>query len=180
MNTEKELWVPIASTGGAIEVSNLGRVRSNLREKGRILKPTADRKGYQRIRVTIKRERMSFKVHREVAKAFLPNPRDLPQVNHKDGNKSNNNADNLEWVTNKENAHHAVSKGLWKTFFEGAARENEKRKTPIIATDISTGDITRFESVSDAERFFGTKHVVSVLKKRRTQAKGHTFKYASS
>ena len=179
MNNEKELWIPINSTGGAIEVSNFGRMRSNLREEGRILKPTADKKGYQRIRITIKRERMTFKVHREVAKAFLPNPHNLPQVNHKDGNKTNNKADNLEWVSNKENAHHAAANGLWKTFFEGAARENEKRKTPIIATDILTGGVVYFGSVSDAERFFGTRHIVDVLKKRRSQAKGHTFKYAS-
>lgn len=179
MKNEKELWMPIESTDGAIEVSNLGRMRSNLREKGRILKPALDKKGYQRIRVTVKRERVTFKLHREVAKAFLPNPHNLPQVNHRDGNKTNNKAENLEWVSNKENARHAVANGLWKTFFEGAARENEKRKTPIIATDILTGGVMYFSSVSDAERFFGTRHIVDVLKKRRAQAKGHTFKYAS-
>ena len=107
-----EIWKPIAGTKGFIEVSNKGRVRSLLRGEPRVLKPQVDNKGYHRIRVTVEREKMSYKVHREIAKAFIPNPNNLPQVNHKDGNKDNNRADNLEWCTRSHNVKHSFDTGL--------------------------------------------------------------------
>ena len=108
-----EEWRPIQGTKGFIEVSNKGRVRSLLRGEPRILKTQTDNKGYHRIRVTIERDKRSYKVHREVAKAFIPNPERLPQVNHKDGDKDNNSVRNLEWCTNKENAYHARALDLY-------------------------------------------------------------------
>ena len=127
-----EIWKTIAGTKGFIEVSNQGRARSLLRGEPRVLKPQVDNKGYHRIRVTVEREKMNYKVHREIAKAFIPNPNNLPQVNHKDGNKNNNSVDNLEWITNRDNAHHAIENGLWDSVIEGSRRENERRKRPVI------------------------------------------------
>jgi hypothetical protein len=101
-----ERWKAIEGTNGMIEVSTEGRVRSLLRGTPRILKTQSDSKGYQRVRVTICRTKMTFKVHREVAKAFIPNVNNLPQVNHMDCDKSNNNVENLEWCTNQENVIH--------------------------------------------------------------------------
>ena len=174
-----EIWKPIAGTKGFIEVSNQGRVRSLLRGEPRVLKTQADNKGYHRIRVTIEREKMSYKVHREVAKAFIPNPDNLPQVNHKDGNKSNNAVDNLEWISNRDNAHHAIENGLWKNVLEGSRKENESRKRPVIGyytTENSCGS-RYFESISEAERIIGSRHIVDVLKGRRSHVKGWTFRY---
>lgn len=171
-----EIWKPIVGTKGFIEVSNEGRVRSLLRGEPRVLKTQVDNKGYHRIRVTIEREKMSYKVHREVAKAFMPNPENLPQVNHKDGNKSNNAVDNLEWITNIGNAHHAIENGLWKNVFEGSRKENESRKRPVIG--YFTPEVSRrFESVSEAERYIGSRHITDVLKGKRSHVKGWTFKY---
>ena len=170
-----EIWKPIVGTKGFIEVSNEGRVRSLLRGDPWVLKTQVDKKGYHRIRVTIEREKITYKVHREVAKAFIPNPNDLPQVNHKDGNKSNNTVDNLEWVSNRDNAHHAIENGLWDSVFEGSSRENESRKRPVIGH--FAGLDRRFESVSEAERFVGSRHITDVLKGKRIHVKGWTFQY---
>ena len=172
-----EIWRDITGTKGFIEVSNKGRVRSLLSGAPRVLKTQTDNKGYHRIRVTIEQEKMTYKVHREVAKLFLPNPENLPQVNHKDGNKDNNSVDNLEWVTNKENAHHAIENGLWDSVFEGSRKENEKRKRPVIGYPIGYGAVHRFESVSAAERFIGSRHVCDVLKGKRSSVKGWIFRY---
>lgn len=171
-----ELWKEVEGTNGALLVSNSGRVKSLLRN-GRILKPTQDSKGYLRLRVTINREKRSYKVHRLVAMAFVDNPDGKPQVNHINGDKTDNRASNLEWVTNKENAHHAIKNGLWDSVFEGAILEDERRKKPIIALCIKTGESVEFDSVAEAERFIGSRHVTDVLKGKRTKAKGYTFAY---
>lgn len=171
-----EIWKEIEGTKGFIEVSNMGRVRSLLRGTPYVLKTQPDTKGYHRIRVTVEREKMCFKVHREVAKAFVPNPYNLPQVNHIDGNKDNNAVTNLEWVSNKENSHHAIKNGLWKAVFDAAMKENEKRKIPIIAYTDSVE--IAFKSISEAEKVIGTSHIADVLKGKRIQAKGYKFRYA--
>lgn len=174
------MWKAIEGTNGMIEVSDDGRVRSLLRGTPRILKMQKDSKGYLRLRVTINRKKMSFKLHREVAKAFIPNPDDLPQVNHKNGNKDDNRVCNLEWVSNKENAHHAIKNGLWNPVFEATRKENEKRKKPILAYRINDDSpCTRYyESISEAERDIGSRHITDVLKGKRNHVKGWSFQYA--
>lgn len=176
-----EIWKEIAGAKGFIEVSNEGRVRSLLRGTPRILKTQVDNKGYHRIRVTIEQIKMSYRVHREVAKAFIDNPSNLPQVNHIDGNKDNNRVSNLEWVTNKENADHAIKNGLWDSVFEGSKRENESRKKPIIAYRINEDEYpcTRYYgSIAEAERDINSRHICDVLKGKRSHAKGWAFQYA--
>lgn len=171
-----EFWKEVEGTNGALFVSSLGRVRSFLRD-GRILKPTPDKKGYLRLRVTLNRERKCYKVHRLVAEAFIDNPQNKPQVNHINGDKTDNRASNLEWVTNKENARHAIKSGLWESVTKGALAEDESRKKPITATEIATGKVIEFGSVSDAEKQIGSRHITDVLKGKRTKAKGYTFTY---
>lgn len=160
-----------------IYVTEDGRIYSTLRH-GVYLKQQQDNKGYMRVRVTINRKKKQIKVHRAVAEAFVPNPQNKQQVNHKDGNKQNNRADNLEWVTNKENASHAIDHGLWGNVFGASSRANEKKKTPIIATNIRTGESVRFESMREAETYCGTKHINAVMQGKRSQANGYTFRYA--
>lgn len=169
-----EEWKVIEGTSGLLEVSNEGRVRSHMRDD-RILKQQTDKKGYCRLSVTVKQKKMHFKVHRLVAEAFVPNPMSLPQVNHIDGNKANNRADNLEWVTNIENARHAMTNGLWENVFRASCRVNEQRMTPIYSVNCETGEKKRFDSVSAAERFFGSRHISDVLNGKREKAAGHRF-----
>lgn len=173
-----ERWKEIPNTNGKLWISEQGQIKSFLRdaENGYILKAIHDKKGYQRIRVTIGRKKLSYKVHRLVADAFIPNPESKTQVNHKDGNKDNNTVNNLEWSNNLENAHHAMNAGLWNNVYEASRKSNEARKTPIISKDAITGKEIRFESVSAAERYFNSRHISDVLNGKREKAAGQYFR----
>ena len=146
----EEIWKPIGYEG--YEVSNLGRVKSYKYDKinGKIMKPYKNTKGYLQIDLQIdgrKREnRVHLSVHRLVAIAFIPNPDNLPQVNHKDEDKTNNCVDNLEWCTNDYNAHYG-------THIERVA---EKTRMPIYSVD-KQGNIEHFPGVREADRIVSGK-----------------------
>lgn len=109
-----ELWKPVVDYEGLYEVSNLGRIRSLPRKgtKGGILRPGKVRKGYHQVSLTRGMRGNPQRVHRIVAQAWIPNPDNKPQVNHKNGIKSDNRVENLEWMTNLENMRHAIANGL--------------------------------------------------------------------
>lgn len=114
MTTEEKAWRTVTDNPN-YEVSNTGDIRHKGKKK--ILKLRTSKWGYKRARLSVSgiNGGKLYAVHRLVASAFIPNPKNLPQVNHKDGDKSNNNVDNLEWVTAKENTLHAVRTGLLKS-----------------------------------------------------------------
>lgn len=120
-----EIWKDVPEFEGKYQVSNLGRVRSLPRfvkrglaktdahpVKGKIRKLAKDKKGYNRVGLCSDGVLTTHKVHRLVAKCFIENPRELPQVNHKNGIKDDNRVENLEWCNNSQNQIHAYSKGL--------------------------------------------------------------------
>ena len=114
-----EIWKSIPGYEGLYEVSNTGRVRSLDRyvkvgfgayrlHKGKIINLTLSNSGYYFVDLTYKYKRKHFYVHRLVAEAFIPNPDNLPQVNHKDEDKTNNIAENLEWCDRKYNMNYGT------------------------------------------------------------------------
>lgn len=158
----EEIWKDIAGYEGYYQVSNLGRVRSLDRYvatvgnksgqrlvRGRIIKQTArytnDVLGYYCVNLSKKGTDKLYTVHRLVATAFIPNPDNLPCVNHKDECKFNNRSDNLEWCTIGYNNSY------------GTARERSSQKTrmPVLKFDLSGNKICRYDSLKDAANIEG-------------------------
>lgn len=123
----KEIWKDVKGYDGIYQVSNLGRVKSLERgvqyigsngkscwriNRERILKSPIASHGYPNIGLRFEGNVKVVCVHRLVADAFLPNPDNKETVNHKNGDKTNNNVNNLEWATNAENLQHAIDKKL--------------------------------------------------------------------
>ena len=99
-----EVWKDIDGFDG-YQISTWGNVRN---ARGQILKPYENSKGYLKVGLSVgKRTTDKHRVNRLVAKAFIENPYNFPQVNHKDGNKENNSVTNLEWTTDEINRKHA-------------------------------------------------------------------------
>lgn len=90
--------------------------------------------GYKQVFVSVRNKRYVRYVHRLVAECYVPNPANAPEINHKNGDKSNNHKENLEWCTRGENVHHAYSTGLRATTEKQrqVARENGKRSIPYL------------------------------------------------
>ena len=108
---QEEIWKDVVGYESLYQVSNLGNVKSMKYayiNKIRILTFHYNKKGYRRVHLTKNKIDKYLSVHRLVAEAFIPNPNNYPQVNHKDGNKLNNSVDNLEWCTNEYNFQHAL------------------------------------------------------------------------
>ncbi len=101
-----EQWRPVVGYEGCYEVSDAGRIR-NQRRKGSILKPVKHENGYTFVMLSKNGAKKINSIHRIVAEAFIPNPENKPQVNHKNGIRNDNRLENLEWVTCSENAIHS-------------------------------------------------------------------------
>lgn len=192
----KEIWKPLKDYEGRYEVSNLGNIRSlnyHLTGKMQLLKQQKNKDGY--LYVSVPKEynkRRQILIHRAVAMAFIENPLNKPEVNHKDGNKQNNNSDNLEWVTMQENQRHAWTNGLKeKVRIESSKRGmeektikrlkeyNDARKKPVIATNLKTGEKFLFSSQREAAREINGNqgNIQKVLNGIYKQHKGYSFNY---
>lgn len=105
-----ENWKNIPEYENLYLISDLGNVKSLYTNK--ILKPSFDKFGYARFSATKNKKQKTLRIHRLVAELFIKNLNNLPQVNHKNGDKSNNSKNNLEWCTDSENKFHAYKHGL--------------------------------------------------------------------
>ena len=109
MYLEEEEWRDIKGFEGLYQVSNWGNVRRIIGKKERIVKQSPNNQGYLRLTLCKNNVKYPKRVHRLVAEAFLPNPDNLPEVNHKDECKTNNRVDNLEWCTAQYNHDYSQS-----------------------------------------------------------------------
>lgn len=164
----KEVW---KEYNEHYSISNLGNVRNN--HNGKLLHPHMDKStGYYYVTLSYGKTKV-LSIHRLVAELFIPNDGNLREVDHIDCDKSHNSVGNLRWVTSSQNKLYAIESGIW---------ENNKKhwfsdRKPIIAKDINTGEEMEFISINQAERYFNSKHITDVLKNKRSQTKGHTFRY---
>ena len=137
-----ELWKPVKGYEGLYEVSSLGRLKSldTFRHKGKIKNIRLDKDGYFLIDLHKNKNAKTKRVHRLVAEAFIPNPNNLPQVNHKDENKHNNCVDNLEWCSQQYNMNYG-------SFRVNSAKAHKK---PVIQLTLENKFMKRWASAKDA------------------------------
>ncbi|AIS73901.1 HNH endonuclease [Lactobacillus phage Ldl1] len=171
---EQEIWKTYPDYP-FIEVSNLGRVRTvdriatdrngkKYHIKGRILKQRCDRNGYMRVHLQVNGKQVTLLVHRAVATSFLPNPDNLPEINHKDNDPANNFVSNLEWCTREYNISYREKHG-------------KACNRPVIAVNPKTGEVLWFESHSEAARQLDVyvKNISNVIKGRYNKTGGYWF-----
>jgi len=151
--SEKEIWKDIEDYKGLYQISNLGRVRSLERVDAnghtvneKVLASFPNINGYLKVNLYRDRKMEVKSVHRLVADTFIPNPDNLPQVNHKDEDKGNNRVENLEWCTASYNTNYGTRN-------ERAAKANEQ--AIYVITD--SGHRYYFDSARKAAEILGLK-----------------------
>lgn len=162
---EKEIWKDIPNYEGLYQASNYGRIRSldclvrcrnnHFRKKqGKILHPTPYKNGYLSVCISKDGRIKRTSVHRLVAKAFIPNPLNKPCIDHINANITDNNVNNLRWVTHSENNMNPIhrkrtslaKKGI-NCFFYGKTFNCR----PIVSID-KKGNIVKYQSIAEAAR----------------------------
>jgi len=193
----EEIWKDVVGYEGLYQISNFGNVKSfphNRRYTTQLLKPAHFPNGYTFVYLWKNGHKKMFMIHRLVAVNFIPNYENKPEVNHKNGIKDSNFADNLEWATCAENSKHAFDTGLNKmiAIAEGSRKWHktedgkkhvrdiqEKSKKPVLLTEILTGEIKEYLTCRDAAKAIGasTQGLCCALKGRAKTVKGFTAKY---
>ena len=170
----EEIWCPIKGYEGLYEVSDKGRVKSLKFGKERILKLIRDQNGYLLINLYKNGEMKTYRIHSIVAKTFIPNPDNLPEVNHKDEDKTNNSVINLEWCDQKYNCNYGTR---IKRISEKMT--NGKLSKPVLQYTKSGELVREWKSATDVERnlgYFGT-NISSCCNGKIKSAYGFIWKY---
>lgn len=156
---ESEIWKPIVGWEGLYEVSNLGRVRSIDRKvpakngstetrKGKIKSLQKTRFGYMRVSLNKAKCRKTYMVHRLVADAFLPNPDNLPFINHKNETRDDNRVENLEWCTRIYNMNYGTCRDKQRK----SLINNPLLSKRVVKCDIYGNPLEEYPSMAEAAR----------------------------
>ena len=147
--SEGEIWKDVLGFEGLYRVSNKGNIfsverRDSLGRKigGRIIRPRYDKDGYLIINLYKDGKSKTKKVHRLVTEAFIPNPKKLPEVNHRDEIKANNELSNLEWCDTRYNSNYGTKN----------ERIAQKLSKKVKAVNVETGEVVEFNSTQEAGR----------------------------
>lgn len=173
-NENEEVWKDILGYEGHYQVSNKGRVKSLKQGKERILKQIINKRGYLRICLIKNGKKKIYMVHRLVAKSFLPNPNSLPQINHKDEDKTNNKVENLEWCDQKYNHNYGtINQRISEKMTNG------KLSKPVLQFTKDGKFVKEWKSTMDAKRNLGyaSCHISSCCTGRYKSAYGFIWKY---
>lgn len=163
---EGEIWKDVAGYNGKYRISSFGRLTSiNGRYKGeQLLKPClAKKEGYYITCLRINGGKEYYRIHRLVAVMFLENISNLPSVNHKDGNKVNNQVSNLEWVTTGENTSHAFRTGL--ADFKGEKSKNSRLKDSDVLNirSLHNQGLSSTEIGAKINHLVGDRHIRDII-----------------
>lgn len=178
-----EIWRPIPGYEALYEVSNLGRVRSLFRYK-KMLKPSPITNGYLTVELWKDKQRKRIGIHRLVAMCFCENPDNKPFVNHIDETKTNNCADNLEWVTHVENCRYGTAIERRTKHFDYSkrkinnARQIEACSKPIAQYTKDGRFVRNWKSASECARENGWQisNIRRCCKNEYATAYGFVFK----
>jgi hypothetical protein len=184
-----EQWEEIKGTDGRYYVSNTGKVKSCKGDKEIMLKQQKDKDGYLQVNIYYNHKQITQKVHRLVGYAFIDNPLNLPQINHKDENKANNNVDNLEWCDCKYNINYGGHTQRVANTQRGRKhtqehiekiRANAPNSRKVVMMNRKGEELLEFRSASEAGRYLNgnATNVTAVIKGRSNSYKGYVFKYA--
>lgn len=164
MKPKNEIWKPIKGYNGNYEISNIGRVKSFMGKAPKILKIYIDRYGYEYVALSKNRAMKKHKVHRLVAKHFIGEPKSNKQINHKNGIKTDNYPENLEWCTASENINHAIETGLRDSI--GEANASAKLNTTKVLDIRNTYRIGCFTQQEIADAHEVSRQIVGAIIRR--------------
>ena len=174
-----EIWKDIDEFEGLYQISNLGNVKSlnyNRTGKERILKPGNNGCGYLFVILYKNGKLKHFTIHRLVANAFLENPDNKSDVNHKDEDKTNNNVDNLEWMTSKENNNYGTrNERMAKSLIN-----HHKKSKSVLQFTKNVEFIKEWPSTMQIERELGFANsaISECCNEKRKSAYGYIWKFA--
>lgn len=186
----QEIWLPINGFESFYEISNIGNIKALAKtidigigrlqhHAEKLMKTNIASNGYLMVRLTTNKVSKTFTVHRLVALHHVPNPNNYNILNHKDGNKRNPAADNLEWSTYGNNAIHAYATGLRKPAWKGKFNKYHHRTKPVIQLDFNGNFIKEWESSSLAAKSYGInpEGIKMASRGQRDNYKGYIWKY---